>query len=129
MQVTRRQFFKVCAGGLGASSMAMLGFASNDALAEVREFKLTRTTETRNTCPYCSVGCGILIYNLGDKAKNVNGKIIQNPEHWVDLEKDRVTFDGKPLRPARARAARSGAGFSGRASRAASRPNRAASRA
>ena len=76
MQVTRRQFFKVCAGGLGASSMAMLGFAPNDALAEVREFKLTRTTETRNTCPYCSVGCGILIYSLGDKAKNVHGQVI-----------------------------------------------------
>ena len=26
MQVTRRQFFKVCAGGLGSSSLAMLGF-------------------------------------------------------------------------------------------------------
>ncbi len=76
MQVTRRQFFKVCAGGLGASSMAMLGFAPNDALAEVREFKLARTTETRNTCPYCSVGCGILIYSLGDKAKNVHGQVI-----------------------------------------------------
>ena len=87
MQVTRRQFFKVCAGGLGASSMAMLGFAPNDALAEVREFKLTRTTETRNTCPYCSVGCGILIYNLGDKAKNVHGKIIHiegDPDHPVN---------------------------------------------
>jgi formate dehydrogenase major subunit len=87
MQVTRRQFFKVCAGGLGASSMAMLGFAPNDALAEVREFKLTRTTETRNTCPYCSVGCGILIYNLGDKAKNVHGKVIHiegDPDHPVN---------------------------------------------
>jgi formate dehydrogenase major subunit len=87
MQVTRRQFFKVCAGGLGASSMAMLGFSPNDALAEVREFKLTRTTETRNTCPYCSVGCGILIYSLGDKAKNVHGKVIHiegDPDHPVN---------------------------------------------
>jgi formate dehydrogenase major subunit len=87
MQVTRRQFFKVCAGGLGASSMAMLGFAPNDALAEVREFKLVRTTETRNTCPYCSVGCGVLIYNLGDKAKNAHGKIIHiegDPDHPVN---------------------------------------------
>jgi len=87
MQVTRRQFFKVCAGGLGASSMAMLGFAPNDALAEVREFKLQRTTETRNTCPYCSVGCGVLIYNLGDKAKNVQGKVIHiegDPDHPVN---------------------------------------------
>ncbi len=59
MRVTRRQFFKISAGGLGASSVAALGFSPGDALAEVREFKLARTTETRNTCPYCSVGCGI----------------------------------------------------------------------
>src|SRR6185436_8027912 len=30
----------------------------------------------------------------------VNGKIALNPDHWVDLEKDRVTLDGKPLRSA-----------------------------
>jgi 23S rRNA pseudouridine2605 synthase len=27
----------------------------------------------------------------------VNGKIIRNPDHWIDLERDRITFDGKPL--------------------------------
>jgi formate dehydrogenase major subunit len=76
MQVTRRQFFKVCAGGLGSSSLAMLGFAPGDALAEVRSFKLARTTETRNTCPYCSVGCGIIMNSLGDKAKNAKATIV-----------------------------------------------------
>lgn len=76
MQVTRRQFFKVCAGGLGSSSLAMLGFSPSDALAEVREFKLARTTETRNTCPYCSVGCGIIMNSLGDKAKNAKATIV-----------------------------------------------------
>lgn len=76
MQVTRRQFFKVCASGLGASSMAMLGFSPNEALAEVREFKLTRTTETRNTCPYCSVSCGLIMYSLGDNAKNAKPSIV-----------------------------------------------------
>jgi 23S rRNA pseudouridine2605 synthase len=30
----------------------------------------------------------------------VNGKKIQTPDFWVDLEKDRVTLDGKPVRPA-----------------------------
>jgi formate dehydrogenase major subunit len=44
MQVTRRQFFKVSAAGLGASSVAALGFSPGDALAEVREFKLTGST-------------------------------------------------------------------------------------
>lgn len=27
----------------------------------------------------------------------VNGKVIQTPDHWVDLQKDRVTLDGEPL--------------------------------
>ncbi len=31
----------------------------------------------------------------------VNGKVVRNPDHWVDLERDRVSFDGKPLRSAR----------------------------
>lgn len=87
MQVTRRQFFKICGGALGSSSLAMLGFSPNDALAEVREFKLERTTETRNTCPYCSVGCGLLMYSLGDKAKNAKGSIIHiegDPDHPVN---------------------------------------------
>jgi 23S rRNA pseudouridine2605 synthase len=29
----------------------------------------------------------------------VNNKTIENPDHWIDLGKDRVTLDGKPLRP------------------------------
>ena len=27
----------------------------------------------------------------------VNGHVIENPDHWVDMVRDRVTFDGKPL--------------------------------
>jgi pseudouridine synthase len=30
----------------------------------------------------------------------VNGKVVQNPDHWVDLERDRITLDGKPLQTA-----------------------------
>jgi len=30
----------------------------------------------------------------------VNGKIVKDPEHWVDLDRDRVTVDGSPLRRA-----------------------------
>ncbi len=28
----------------------------------------------------------------------MNGRLIQTPDHWVDLERDRVTLDGKPVR-------------------------------
>ncbi len=87
MQLTRRQFFKVCTAGLGSSSIAAMGFAPEMALAEIREFKLLRTTETRNTCPYCSVSCGLLMYSIGDKAKNVKSEIIHiegDPDHPVN---------------------------------------------
>ncbi len=76
MQVTRRQFFKICSAGLGGSSIAVMGFSPTAALAEVRAFKLARATETRNICPYCSVSCGVLIYSTGDKSKNSQGEII-----------------------------------------------------
>ena len=33
----------------------------------------------------------------------MNGKIVLNPDHWVDLEQDRITLDGQPLRAAAAR--------------------------
>ena len=54
MQVSRRQFFKICAGGMAGTTAAALGFAPATALAETRQYKLLRTRETRNTCTYCS---------------------------------------------------------------------------
>ncbi len=35
---------------------------------------------------------------IGGGRVRVNGRVQQNPDHWVDLERDRVTFDGKPVR-------------------------------
>jgi len=87
MHISRRQFLKVCGIGLGGSSMAVMGFSPAPVLAEVREFKLVRTTETRNTCPYCSVACGLLMYSLGDNAKNAKSSIIHiegDPDHPVN---------------------------------------------
>lgn len=87
MQLTRRQFFKICGAGLGSSSIALMGFAPDLALAEVRTFKLARATETRNTCPYCSVACGLIMYGMGDKAKNAKSSIFHiegDPDHPVN---------------------------------------------
>lgn len=87
MDMSRRQFFRVCAGGMAGSSVAALGFAPAKAHAVTREFKLSRTTETRNTCPYCSVSCGVIMYSLGDKAKNAKAEIVHiegDPDHPVN---------------------------------------------
>jgi formate dehydrogenase major subunit len=85
--VTRREFLKVTGASLAGSSLALLGFSPVAALAEVREFKLSRATETRNTCPYCAVACGVLMYSLGDKAKNAQSSIFHiegDPDHPVN---------------------------------------------
>jgi len=86
MDMNRRQFFRVSGAGLVGSSLVALGFSPTAALAETRNFKLARTTETRSTCPYCSVSCGLIMYTLGDKAKNVKPSIIHvegDPDHPV----------------------------------------------
>lgn len=85
--MNRRQFFRVSSAGLAGSSLAAMGFSPTAALAETRNFKLARTTETRSTCPYCSVSCGMIIYSLGDKAKNVKSSIVHvegDPDHPVN---------------------------------------------
>jgi formate dehydrogenase major subunit len=85
--VTRREFFKITGATLAGSSLALLGFSPDAALAEVREFKLSRATETRNTCPYCSVSCGVIMYSLGDRAKNAHSSIFHiegDPDHPVN---------------------------------------------
>ncbi len=38
---------------------------------------------------------------IGAGRVRVNGKVIRNPDHWVDLERDRVSVDGQPLHGAR----------------------------
>jgi len=89
MTLSRRGFIQLTGAGLAASSLGALGFAAaGPALADsMRPFKLTHTTETRNTCTYCSVACGILIYSLGDKALNATSDIIHiegDPDHPVN---------------------------------------------
>lgn len=87
MNFSRRQFFKICAGGLAGTTAAALGFMPSVAMSNVREYKLLRSKETRNTCTYCSVGCGLLIYSMGDGAMNAKSAIFHvegDPDHPVN---------------------------------------------
>jgi len=34
---------------------------------------------------------------IGAGRVQVNGRVIQTPDHWVDIARDRITFDGKPV--------------------------------
>jgi len=85
MELSRRTFLKgALAGGAGFS---LLGFDLKPAAAQLAELKIARATETRSTCPYCSVSCGVLIYTIGDKAKNVTPQVIHvegDPDHPIN---------------------------------------------
>jgi formate dehydrogenase major subunit len=87
MDMNRRHFFRVSSAGLVGSSLVALGFSPATALAEVRQYKLAAATVTRQTCTYCSVGCGILMYSLGDGAKNAKRAVFHvegDPDHPVN---------------------------------------------
>ena len=82
MQTTRRDFFRTAT--VGAVGATVFGFDLQPAYAQLKELKIARAAETRSTCPYCAVGCGVLIYTIGDRAKNVTPQVIHvegDPDH------------------------------------------------
>jgi formate dehydrogenase major subunit len=85
MAPTRRDVLRVSTiGGVAAS---VLGFDLAPAQAQVRELKIARTTETRSTCPYCSVSCGVIVHTLGDRSRNVKPTVVHvegDPDHPIN---------------------------------------------
>jgi formate dehydrogenase major subunit len=82
VRLERRTFLKVAGIGGGVA----LGFDLAKAHAEMRELKISRTTETRSICPYCAVSCGVIIHTLGDRAKNVVPTVVHvegDPDHPI----------------------------------------------
>jgi len=77
IEVSRRHFMKLAGAGAAGSALGALGFGEAEAAvaAHVRPFKLATATETRNTCPYCSVACGIILYSRGDVKKSEKAEI------------------------------------------------------
>ena len=85
MATSRREFIRnATTGGI---ALSVLGFDLTPALAQLRELKIARTTETRSTCPYCSVSCGVIIHTLGDKSRNVTPTVVHvegDPDHPIN---------------------------------------------
>lgn len=78
VDISRRGFLKVAGAGVAATSLGAMGFGAAEAAvaAHVRPLKLANTTETRNTCPYCSVACGVILYSKGDVRKGEQAEIV-----------------------------------------------------
>jgi formate dehydrogenase major subunit len=77
IEVSRRHFMKMAGTGVAGTALGAFGFTAAEAMvaAHVRPFKLAKATETRNTCTYCSVACGIIMYSRGDIKKGEKAEI------------------------------------------------------
>lgn len=78
IDLSRRAFLQTAGAGLAGTTLGAFGFAEAEAAqaAAVRPFRLVNTAEARNTCPYCSVACGVILYSKGDLRKGEKADII-----------------------------------------------------
>jgi len=85
MDISRRVFIQSTVAG--GAALTAFGFDVTPVYAQARTLKIAHTTETRSTCPYCAVSCGVIIHTLGDKAKNVVPQVVHvegDPDHPIN---------------------------------------------
>ena len=59
MGVSRRDFLKLSGS---AALVASLGVNLDPAKAYAKELRIKNAKQSTTVCPYCSVGCGIIVY-------------------------------------------------------------------
>ena len=70
--VNRRQFLQTGA----ALTATTFGFRLEAATAAARELKIARTNQVQSVCPYCAVGCGVVIHTSGERVKNARPTVV-----------------------------------------------------
>lgn len=65
VELSRRQFMIGAGAGAAGTALGAFGFGEVEQAyaSTIRPFKLASLKETRNTCPYCSVSCGMILYS------------------------------------------------------------------
>ena len=83
MDVTRRNFLKIT--GASAAGLAALGLGLDlkPIQSHAQTLKIRYAKETTSICPYCAVGCGLIVHT----GKAGAGKVINiegDPEHPIN---------------------------------------------
>ena len=77
MGLSRRNFLKISGAGMAATT---LGLSISPVEAKAEELSILHAKETTTICPYCSVGCGMIVHTLGGNIINVEG----DPDHPIN---------------------------------------------
>lgn len=72
MDVSRRDFLKI-SGSTLALTTAAGGASAKDADPQATELRIKGAKQTTTVCPYCSVGCSILVHTKDGKVINSEG--------------------------------------------------------
>lgn len=78
MGITRRDFLKYSGGTAVATTVT--GMPLTEAKAKERANRIKGATVTTTICPYCAVGCGMIVHTKNGKVINIEG----DPEHPVN---------------------------------------------
>jgi len=70
MDVSRRDFLKITGSTLAIGSV---GTALSPEEATAQELRIKNAKQTTTICPYCSVGCSILVHTIDGKVVNTEG--------------------------------------------------------
>ena len=77
MGVSRRDFLKISGSTVLITSLSVEAKAEQ---AQAQNLRIKNTTQTSTICPFCSVGCGIIVHTSNGSVVNTEG----DPEHPIN---------------------------------------------
>ena len=76
-QVSRREFLQISAAGIAPAtalgSLLGLGASLAPAVARAQGLRIREAKATPSVCPYCSVGCAMIVHTIGNDIVNIEG--------------------------------------------------------
>jgi formate dehydrogenase major subunit len=76
-QYSRRQFLRISAAGLAPGtalgSLVGIGASLAPATARAQQLRIKDAKATPSVCPYCSVGCAMIVHTIDGEIVNIEG--------------------------------------------------------
>ncbi len=80
MNLTRRGFLGATGAGVLGIAVGVLGLTKAAGASRRKTFKTAETKESSTICPYCGVGCGLIVSTRDGKLVNIEG----DPDHPIN---------------------------------------------
>jgi formate dehydrogenase major subunit len=83
MEFTRRQFIQITGATAAGLAVSGLGFDLKPVKAHAQMLKTKYAKQTTSICPYCAVGCGVIVHT----SQKGDGRVINiegDPEHVIN---------------------------------------------